>query len=174
MRQRCCKTRKNMLQLNFLIVCLLWLQQVFGQSNTTCPFSNCKKCSNDLESCEECLPNFIFSREENKCYYMGTCAPGEFKNSTTGICEQCESSCRTCSSKREYDCNSCLEGYYPYFISYGLGLIKKCFTCHVLNCKECEGQQNCNKCYEGFWLDETDGNCKNFSFFFFCAENRIL
>jgi proprotein convertase subtilisin/kexin type 5 len=144
--------------LGITFLALSWLN-IVAQTNKTCPFSNCAKCSENLETCDECISNFIFSREENRCYYMGTCAPGEYKSSSSGNCEQCESSCRTCTGAREFDCNTCLEGYFPYFL-YVSGYIKKCLTCHTVNCKECEGPQNCIKCQEGYWLNQSDGLCK--------------
>ena len=66
-----------------------------------CP-SNCRECSSST-SCSVCHHGYYLS--EGACY--DDCKPGQYYNQVSQQCENCDSSCETCSGPLNTDCESC-------------------------------------------------------------------
>uniref|UniRef100_A0A8C1PM43 Proprotein convertase subtilisin/kexin type 5b n=1 Tax=Cyprinus carpio TaxID=7962 RepID=A0A8C1PM43_CYPCA len=123
--------------------------------------STCRSCGgpddNDCDSCEDDM--FL---ERGQCISKSKikCPDGKFLNGE-GECEQCDSSCRTCSGHQKDQCDSCQEGMFltnsqlcvsvcPHETYRNQTKVDVCVSCAV-GCASCEGEANyCPRCEEGY------------------------
>lgn len=111
------------------------------QNNTiyTCP-PGCSYCIHP-NICEACFPGFTLD-DNGICIKCGlncyacvitrpqactSCVDGFFYNFSKSLCQQCKSTCLTCSSNSG-NCSACKTGFYLYNVS--------CFSC-IDNCLSC-------------------------------------
>ena len=138
------------------IVISAFLYHHSSKASEDCPFTNCIKCSDDKKRCSQCASNYIFSREENICFFTGPCPLGEYKAANSGECLPCEGSCRTCWGASEYNCYTCLDGFFWMYYR-GAG---KCLTCPETFCRKCEqGSGKCLLCTDGYRLNKDTDKC---------------
>ena len=108
----------------------------------------------DLE-CIECKLSMGREVVNSKCY----CAKGYFNNNSTGIdCQECHSTCETCSGPEPTDCLSC-DGFYLYEDgscgpcpdgTYLEGT--ECLECMEL-CAICTSEDECTNCVENAFIN---------------------
>jgi len=108
----------------------------------------------DLE-CIECELSMGREVVNGKCY----CAKGYFNNNSTGIdCQECHSTCETCSGPEPTDCLSC-DGFYLYEDgscgpcpdgTYLEGT--ECLECMEL-CAICTSEDECTNCVENAFIN---------------------
>ncbi|KAE8748948.1 hypothetical protein FOCC_FOCC004353, partial [Frankliniella occidentalis] len=122
--------------------------------------ANCVSCSDQPDRCTVCAPRLLM--HGSKCY--AACPPGTF-NITSDKCQECHSSCDTCSGPDETQCISCPAG--RYFLS-GTCLrgcpegwhpdkhAQECAAC-ALGCTLCTNS-GCLVCAQG-WVLGPEGRC---------------
>uniref|UniRef100_A0A8C1W980 Proprotein convertase subtilisin/kexin type 5b n=1 Tax=Cyprinus carpio TaxID=7962 RepID=A0A8C1W980_CYPCA len=129
----------------------------------------CRSCGgpddNDCDSCEDDM--FL---DKGQCINKSKikCPDGKFLNGK-GECEQCDSSCRTCSGPGEDQCDSCQKGMFltnsQRCVSvcpretHGNQTSGRCEDCSA-GCLTCQDAHHCVKCKESFGpLYLQDGKC---------------
>ena len=144
--------------------------------------ANCRVCKSDgsIDRCYDCLSNYrptTTSYPDDTCSNCdssscGTCNQYNCLNCELGYylnpyvkCASCKIECATCSSYGK--CLSCKEGYYLYLVDcikceqndqnvYANCLIKsgnsKLCNSPVKNCLECNTQNICINCVDGYYL----------------------
>ncbi|XP_075060088.1 extracellular matrix organizing protein FRAS1 [Mixophyes fleayi] len=132
--------------------------------------SHCTQCANPEDSLQ--------AVQEYRGKPYGTCQPqckSHFYVDGTGICQECHSSCTSCSGRNHLNCTGCSA---PEVLHYGAclprcpeGFYMKDVTCHACHpsCKECSGPSdtNCLTCHPHASL--IGGNCKTS-----CADGQYL
>uniref|UniRef100_A0A6I8SHP8 Proprotein convertase subtilisin/kexin type 5 n=1 Tax=Xenopus tropicalis TaxID=8364 RepID=A0A6I8SHP8_XENTR len=142
----------------------------------------CAKCSGpDADDCEECSSKSFFLYN-GECF--GTCPEGTYYEPSTKDCQDCDTSCKTCSSFTT--CDSCRdnlvknkEGFCVTYKDCSLNQYqdehKNCHPCHK-KCSRCMGATehhclNCPsnhfllnstcfaKCPEGYYTEEEEHRC---------------
>jgi hypothetical protein len=69
-----------------------------------CVDEQCKKCSGDWVTCEECI--------EGAIEVDGNCICEQLYNAEENKCEFCSEGCMTCTGTSEYECEECAAGWY--------------------------------------------------------------
>ncbi|KTF87486.1 hypothetical protein cypCar_00041347 [Cyprinus carpio] len=132
----------------------------------------CRSCGgpddNDCDSCEDDM-----FQDKGQCINKSKikCPDGKFLNGK-GECEQCDSSCRTCSGPGEDQCDSCQKACEEYYFLHEDQCVgdcpkgyftnreqKLCTLCHS-DCAECDGpdEDDCTSC--GHYRDvRHNGKC---------------
>lgn len=121
--------------------------------------SNCTVCSEDL------------TLAAGRCVASRTCPDGQYFRVSSGKCEPCDFSCKTCDGEGRGSCLTCPSGLYldmattscnancpDYF--YGDSSSWVCAQCHS-TCKACSGPggNECLSCDTSLTLDD-DGTCR--------------
>ena len=103
----------------------------------TCSFCDtyCKTCTNEKDFCTSCYTGTVL--DANAC--GTTCSDGTFANYETWVCEGCHAACSTCFGAGLESCTSCKpsSGYFKHPV------LEACV----------------NPCPDGFYGEETTGNC---------------
>lgn len=118
----------------------------------SCSIPNCLECSTTTSDCLKCEKDFIYQRDDEACVYVYPCPFGFFKEARTGTCLPCDSSCNFCWGPFNYQCYSCVKGYYLEKI-YTNDYLFKCITCPDPFCEECDEKGVCLQCGKGFFLE---------------------
>ena len=118
-----------------------------------CGVANCKTCSADKKTCEECNENKYLT-PTGQC--ISNCAAlGGYYGATEGserVCKKCGvANCETCNEQGQ--CQTCNSGFYPD--------ANECKACHE-SCKSCSGATNadCTECPSGKALTYGSGDTK--------------
>ena len=131
---------------------------------------SCKTCSGILNTnCITCNSGKYLLQANNSCVSCNV--SGYYADIMTGYCEQCDSSCNTCSGILSTNCLSCNSGKYL------LQANNSCVTCDVdgyyadtltghclrcdMSCKTCSGalNTNCLSCNSGKYLLQANKTC---------------
>ncbi|KAL4463427.1 hypothetical protein ABPG72_003123, partial [Tetrahymena utriculariae] len=109
---------------------------------------NCKSCTN-YDNCSQCKPGFYFFEDTSDCQ---TCNIN-FKQfiATNQKCRNCNYSCQTCNGVTEFNCLSCIQGYY-------LQNDGQCKICDQ-NCLNCSSKNICDTCQAGFYFKQNQTLC---------------
>ena len=113
--------------------------------------SNCKRCSNTINTCTACYSGLYLLLDDNTCVLCNT--PGMFQNGV--YCSHCDANCVTCSGTATH-CTSCATGLKISSENYS------CVNCNVpkyyisgnycrpcdITCETCDGDSNnhCKSC----------------------------
>ncbi|OMJ66070.1 hypothetical protein SteCoe_37218 [Stentor coeruleus] len=124
-----------------------------------CEDQNCKDCGTDYQVCNSCFDGYYYFEEDKTCYqcYSDGCATCDSNDpSICNACYEgyhfdsnsycCNNSCLTCFYDSS-NCQECPEGMYLDYIY--------CYYCPD-NCISCEDQNYCNKCEEGYELNDNN------------------
>ncbi|KAL4441097.1 hypothetical protein ABPG74_002047 [Tetrahymena malaccensis] len=119
--------------------------------------SSCLNCiGGSKNQCVDCQSPRYYQKSTTSCELQ--CQPSYYGNSYTAMCEQCDSSCATCSGPKDNQCLSCKNSLF-YLQASGTcvsncpsgyfqnSLLNQCQKCDS-SCKECSGTQNtqCTSC----------------------------
>lgn len=118
----------------------------------SCSIPNCLECSSTTSDCLKCEKDFIYQRDDEACVYVYPCPFGFFKDARTGACLACDSSCHFCFGPFNYQCYSCVKGFYLEKI-YTNDYLFKCITCPAPFCAECDENGVCQQCANGYFLE---------------------
>ncbi|CAB1456489.1 unnamed protein product [Pleuronectes platessa] len=127
----------------------------------------CPTCGGpQYDDCDSCQEGFMLDNGE--CLEgskTATCSERHFRNSH-GECEQCHSSCKTCSAAGKEECRSCSSGSFltarqtctshcpaGTFSNEETSLCEDCSE----GCVMCQDSQQCQRCRSGLYLQ--DGSC---------------
>jgi proprotein convertase subtilisin/kexin type 5 len=153
-------------------ICGKCVSNYFVNTENTCTkcSDNCDRCA-DVGKCDTCKTGYYL-------YKGATCTPcsakGFVKDESTKACFDCPDDCDECCTPSS--CTKCSDLYYLFgedesvtclpcltstgFVkigsSNGSGTCKKCGD-NCLDCTDCTGEDNCQKCDEGFVI--SDGCC---------------
>ncbi|KAI2661407.1 Proprotein convertase subtilisin/kexin type 5 [Labeo rohita] len=128
----------------------------------------CRSCGgpdhNDCDSCEDDM--FL---DKGQCISISkiSCPDGKFLNSQSD-CEQCDSSCWTCSGNGKEQCDSCQDGMFLTNSQMCVSICPhethpnqtsgRCEDCSA-GCLTCRDAHHCLKCKDGGSLYLLDGKC---------------
>ncbi|KAL4506292.1 hypothetical protein ABPG73_017026 [Tetrahymena malaccensis] len=144
-----CKTCSKLLDKNSCTSCKLkhFLESQNGIDG------KCLQCNNSCKSCKD-------SQSCETCYE-------DYQKTSNGLCTMiCDQSCLTCSFPKDSNsclsckaplilvnekCEECKEGFF-----YTQGECKQCNK----NCLQCENEQSCLKCKDGFQINKLKGCVK--------------
>ncbi|XP_077332215.1 extracellular matrix organizing protein FRAS1 [Lithobates pipiens] len=142
---------------------------------------SCRSCLGPEDShCTQCIKSedSLQAVQEYRGKPYGTCqshCKPRFFMDSTGICQECHSSCKSCSGRNHLNCTGC---HTPNVLHYGVclsvcpeGFYKKDTACHACHpsCKECSGSSDaeCLTCHPHASL--IAGSCKTS-----CSDGQYL
>lgn len=130
-----------------------------NQLCTDCSYP-CLTCTNTVSQCTSCYLNSSLFLSEPTYQCTDNCPTYTYPNSTTLICEACIDPCLDCTS--QYDCRSCVEGYYLYQNASTcldecpvgwVGVVDECVLCQS-PCEKCfELPTQCTDCVSGYFYN---------------------
>jgi proprotein convertase subtilisin/kexin type 5 len=136
----------------------------------------CRSCLISPQQCTSCIPGLYWGN--SSC--LPNCQEGFYPLDDFGVCDRCNSNCKTCINKGSKSCASCSDQLF--FLNgeclekcpgsyFGNNQSRACEPCHF-SCAKCAGENkmDCLECPESRFLsNETDsliGECKCLHGFF--------
>ncbi|EAR95046.2 TNFR/NGFR cysteine-rich region family protein (macronuclear) [Tetrahymena thermophila SB210] len=141
-------------------------------SNNTCSKCDitCATCNGGTSSnCLTCNSQFIYQKSTSKC--ISSCPSGQYLNTNTNNCEQCDATCLNCVGGSKNQCVDCQSPRYyqksttscelqcqPNY--YGNSYTALCEQCDA-SCATCSGPNNnqCLSCKNSLFLLQASGTC---------------
>lgn len=126
----------------------LYYDQINMKCRQTCPYTLYLNGS----YCMRCTPNYkIIDVMDNNCY--ASCPPGYYTDSTNYVCGNCDLSCKDCSGSYAENCTSCWSNSTLKYL-------------HLSMCL--------NSCPNGFYADDTAGQCQICPLNLHCATCKLV
>lgn len=103
----------NLFTCKFLTSLFSFFSGQYGESSN----GTCSPCQSSCKQCDSVEPNKCTSCPMGKFFYMhqcissDQCPTGTFANTTSGICENCQLGCTSCSHSSSLKCLACSEGF---------------------------------------------------------------
>lgn len=145
-----------------------WLNKTSGDC-MPCSVTDCEKCDNDLNVCEECKYGFTYIQQTHSCEVRSPCPLGKYNNYIQNqTCSSCDISCRNCYGPGLQDCYECAFGYYFNNNSECVPCNSSCADCNfdAEYCVQCNspfklrGQDCVSACAADEYYDQKEQKCK--------------